>query len=143
MMGLSFVLLPLFLFYVFFSDIGCSLILDTLDTPVCNVIDADFGYCYKLESDRTQYIAISPRTGCNEIFGQGRGVLGGIGTDVEWSFSGTVTDLNTADLTATIEGTGEVRINIAATQGPTGLRIQENGREQITLTPREARETCP
>ena len=142
MFRLSIILIPLSLFYILFSDIGCSRILRPEGAP-CDAIDEDFQGCYKLETDRNQYIGISPGTECNQIFGQGRGVLEGIGADAEWSFWGTVTAADNAELTATIEGTGEVRMRIAATQLPTGLIIRENGRDLGLLTPRESPETCP
>lgn len=136
MIRISCILLPLFLLYVFFSDIGCSLILQP-EEVTCNTIDEGFRGCYKLGTDTTQYVSIV-RGGCNELNGVGRGLLVGTGVDTGWSFSGIVDAVNSANLTVTLEGTGEVRV-LTATRDSSNLILNEGGHSVLLAE----YETCP
>jgi hypothetical protein len=91
-------------------------------------LDPDFKGCYKRALDERQYIAIiqdntildashheAGEDECNQLVGEGRGLLAGIGEMREWSFTGRVDSFGNATLTVTLEGDGEER-TVAATR---------------------------
>lgn len=114
-------------------------------------LDPDFKGCYKRASDERQYISIiagndvldaahheAGEDECNQIIGQGRGLLTGIGEMREWSFTGRVESFGHATLTVTLEGDGEERTVTATRVDSVPSEMILNGGERLLK-----RDTCP
>jgi hypothetical protein len=113
--------------------------------------DPDFKGCYKRASDERQYIAIiqdnttldaahheAGEDECNQLVGEGRGLLAGIGEMREWSFTGRVDSLGHATLTVTLEGDGEERTVTAIRADSVPSQLILNDGERLLK-----RDTCP
>ncbi|MHB8138636.1 MAG: hypothetical protein ACYDGO_09670 [Smithellaceae bacterium] len=116
-----------------------------------DALDPDFKGCYKRASDERQYIAIiqdnaildashheAGEDECNQLVGEGRGLLAGIGEMREWSFTGRVDSFGHATLTVTLEGDGEERTVTAIHADSVPSQMILNGGERLLK-----RDTCP
>ena len=131
----SLVLLLIFLSCFLVSGLGCCLNSQGL---YCPTYDENFHGCYKRDYDPRQYIAIVQGR-CSAVSGTGRGMLENLGEMNEWSFSGSVTGNDSAELQVTIEATGEER-TVYATQDVNELSLVESGHSPRRLS---RYETCP
>jgi len=114
-------------------------------------LDPDFKGCYKRASDERQYIAIiqdntsldashheAGEDECNQLVGEGRGLLAGIGEMREWSFTGRVDSWGRATLTVALEGDGEERTFTATRVDEVPSQMILDGGERLLK-----RDTCP